>query len=46
MKNMDLAIKNYKRFCELEGSEYIASEFALETILKIIRIFNTLLYLV
>lgn len=37
---MDLAIKNYKRFCELEGSEYIASEFALETILKIIRIFN------
>jgi spore coat polysaccharide biosynthesis predicted glycosyltransferase SpsG len=40
MKNKDLVIKNYKRFCELEGSEYIASEFALETILKIIRIFN------
>lgn len=40
MKNKDLAIQNYKRFCELEGSEYIASEFALETILKIIKVFN------
>jgi hypothetical protein len=40
MKNKDLAIQNYKRFCELDGSEYIASEFALETILKIIETFN------
>lgn len=40
MKNKDLAIKNYKKFCELEGSDYIASEFALETILKIIKKFN------
>jgi spore coat polysaccharide biosynthesis predicted glycosyltransferase SpsG len=40
MKNKDLAIQNYKRFCELEGSDYIASEFALESILKIIKIFN------
>jgi hypothetical protein len=40
MKDKDLVIQNYKRFCELDGSEYIASEFALETILKIIRIFN------
>jgi 16S rRNA G1207 methylase RsmC len=40
MKNRDLAIQNYKRFCEFEGSDYIASEFALETILKIIKKFN------
>jgi hypothetical protein len=24
-----LAIQNYKRFCEIDGSDYIASEFAL-----------------
>jgi len=36
----NLAIQNYKRFCEMEGSDCIASEFALETILKIIKIFN------
>ncbi len=40
MKDKNLAVQNYKRFCELDGSEYIASEFALETILKIIRIFK------
>lgn len=40
MKNKDLAVQNYKRFCGLEGSEYIASEFALETILRVITIFN------
>ncbi|TDD75970.1 hypothetical protein [Flavobacterium caseinilyticum] len=40
MKDSNLAEKNYKRFCGLEGSEYIASEFALETILKIIKIFK------
>ena len=40
MKNKDLAVQNYKRFCELEGSEFIASEFALETILSIIKKFN------
>jgi spore coat polysaccharide biosynthesis predicted glycosyltransferase SpsG len=40
MKNKDLAIQNYKRFCELEGSDYIASEFALESILKIIKLFK------
>lgn len=40
MKEKELAIENYKRFCMLEGSDYIASEFALETVLKIIRIFN------
>lgn len=38
--NKKLAIQNYKRFCEMDGSDFIASEFALETILKIIRIFN------
>lgn len=47
MKDKDLAVQNYKRFCELEGSEYIASEFALETILRVIKTFkvNTILEL-
>lgn len=36
MKHKDLVVQNYKMFCGFEGSEYIASEFALETILKII----------
>jgi len=47
MTDRDLAVQNYKRFCGLKGSEYIASEFALETILKIIKIFkvNTILEL-
>ena len=40
MKNKSLAVQNYKRFCAMEGCDYIASEFALETILKIIKIFN------
>jgi len=40
MKDKDLAVQNYKRFCGLEGSEYIASEFALETILKVIKKFK------
>ncbi|HLA56791.1 MAG TPA: hypothetical protein VK623_11850 [Flavobacterium sp.] len=37
MNYKDLAIQNYKRFCEMEGSEYIASEFAIEIILKLIK---------
>lgn len=47
MKYKDLAVQNYKRFCRLDGSEYIASEFALETILRVIKIFkvNTILEL-
>jgi spore coat polysaccharide biosynthesis predicted glycosyltransferase SpsG len=40
MSYKNLAIQNYKRFCAIEGSEYIASEFALETILKIIKKFH------
>ncbi|WP_395059671.1 hypothetical protein [Flavobacterium sp.] len=36
----NIALNNYKRFCSLEGSEYIASEFALETILKLIKKFK------
>lgn len=40
MTEKQLVVQNYKRFCEMEGSQYIASEFALETILKIIRIFD------
>ena len=33
----NLATQNYKRFCGLSGSEYIASEFAIETILKLLK---------
>jgi spore coat polysaccharide biosynthesis predicted glycosyltransferase SpsG len=40
MKEKVLAVQNYKRFCELDGSQYIASEFALETLLKIIKVFK------
>lgn len=40
MKEKEIAVQNYKRFCEIEGNESIASEFALETILKIIKIFK------
>ena len=45
MKDKELAVKNYENFCKKEGCEYIASEFALETILKIIRFFNNEQYL-
>ena len=41
MKRKEIAINNYKRFCNLKGSDYIASEFALETILRLIDNFNT-----
>jgi hypothetical protein len=37
MNYKHLALQNYKRFCEKEGSEYIASEFALAIILKLIK---------
>lgn len=37
MNVKELAIQNYKRFCTLEGNEYIASEFALEIILKLVK---------
>lgn len=40
MKSKNLAEQNYKRFCKIEGNEYIASEFALETILNIIKKFK------
>lgn len=40
MKYKEIAFKNYKFFCSLEGCDYIASEFALETILKLIKEFN------
>lgn len=39
-KNKKLARQNYKQFCGYEGSDYIASEFALETIVNIIDRFN------
>jgi hypothetical protein len=40
MKKEEIAIKNYKRFCNLKGNDYIASEFALETILRLINDFR------
>ena len=40
MKEKKIAIENYERFCKLDGSDFIASEFALEVILKIIKTFN------
>jgi spore coat polysaccharide biosynthesis predicted glycosyltransferase SpsG len=40
MKYKETAFNNYKYFCSLEGSDYIASEFALETILKLIKEFK------
>lgn len=40
MKKKQLASLNYKRFCSLEGSDFIASEFALEVILNIIDRFQ------
>ena len=40
MQPEQLAQKNYYRFCKLEGSEYIATGFALLQILKIIKIFK------
>lgn len=40
MKIKKLAVDNYKFFCSLEGSDYIASEFALETLLKLVTVFK------
>lgn len=40
MTYQQLAVENYKRFSALEGSEYIASEFAIETILRLIEKYN------
>lgn len=40
MNNKNLAVQNYKIFCSHEGSQYIASEFALEIILTLIEKFN------
>ncbi|WET01235.1 hypothetical protein [Flavobacterium sp. YJ01] len=35
-----LAVENYKKFCSFDGSDYIASEFALETLLRLVTFFN------
>lgn len=40
MKIEKLVEENYHKFCRLEGNDYIASEFALLTILRIIRKFK------
>lgn len=40
MQPAHLAKKNYYRFCKLEGSEYIATGFAIYQILKIIKSFE------
>jgi len=39
-KNKKLARENYKQFSAFDGSDYIASEFALETIVDILDRFN------
>lgn len=36
MNSKKLAFENYKRFCSLDGSDFIATEFALEVILNMI----------
>lgn len=40
MTYQQLADENYKRFCALDGSEYIASEYAIKTILRLIDHFK------
>ncbi|TAF63142.1 MAG: hypothetical protein EAZ58_11855 [Flavobacterium sp.] len=40
MKRQKIAVENYKRFCNLDGSDFIASEFALKTLLRIVEIFK------
>lgn len=40
VKRREIAIENYKKFCNLEGSDFIASEFALETLLRIVEYFK------
>jgi hypothetical protein len=40
MTYQQFADKNYKRFCALDGSEYIASEYAIKTILRLIETFK------
>lgn len=40
MKPDVIAENNYYRFCNMEGSEYIASEFALKCILKLLEKFK------
>lgn len=35
------AVENYKFFCSLEGSDYIATPFALEVILRLITTFKS-----
>jgi len=40
MSTTDTVEENYKRFCKLDGSEYIATGFALSIIIKLIERFN------
>jgi hypothetical protein len=40
MTYQQLAEENYKRFCAFEGSEYIASEYAIKTILRLVENFK------
>lgn len=40
MNNKKLISENYKLFCSFEGSQHIASEFALETIISLIEKYN------
>jgi spore coat polysaccharide biosynthesis predicted glycosyltransferase SpsG len=40
MKIKKIAVENYKKFCSFKGSDYIASEFALESLLLLIVTFK------
>lgn len=40
MNRQKIAIENYNRFCNLSGSDFIASEFALQTLLRIVKFFK------
>lgn len=40
MNKQKIAIVNYKKFCNLKGSDFIASEFALETLLRVVKHFR------
>ena len=41
MNNENVAITTYKYFAELDGNQYIASEFALKAILKVVENYKT-----
>ena len=40
MKRQKIAIENYKKIRNMDGSDFIASEFALKTLLRIVKFFK------